>query len=281
MLRSSGSLKRVGSLVSHQPRRFPPKRARRGARWGGPGLVVPPSVRRRNIKSMGAPSGHPVPPVAQLRGLRGLAPAGRPVSRAALPVGRSRSRRRWGWRRPVLRPPRVPPPPRPGAAGRLACRRAVPPVGAGPVLPRRPPLRRGRARSPAGSPRRGLGPRVGWSCRSVSGGLVRLAGGGPARLRPPGAPCPPRAGSPSPGPCRAAPLSGGPPRLLPRGARQGRPGAALLCRAAPPSFWGWFWSWFRPGSSSWWRVVVAPWGRGPYQTSPQPSRVKTSGRSRP
>ena len=83
------------------------------------------------------------------------------------------------------------------------------------------------------------------------------------------------AGSPAPPavprrvPARRAPCGG-----AARSSRRGRLGGLRpLFRAAAPGV--------GVGALSWWRVVVAPWGRGPYQTSPQPSRVKTSGQGPP
>ena len=95
-------------------------------------------------------------------------------------------------------------PPAPGVARPIGGPPA--PVGAAPSLPRRAPLRRGRVRPPAAVPRRGLGPLLGGS---GPGGSCRLPPpvGGAALLPPPGLrPFPCRAGSPSPGPCRAARL---------------------------------------------------------------------------
>lgn len=161
-------------------------------------------------------------------GLVGVRPAGRSCPGAALPARRSRSRRLAGGGGPgcgglgspaaLVRAS--------GAAWPIGA--GSPPVAAGRPAPQGPPLRRRRARSPAASARRGLGPRAGWSWRPVSGLLVRLAGGGPVSLPPSAAPCPSRPGSPLAAPCRAARLRHGRPPLLPPPGRcaaaSGRPG---------------------------------------------------------
>lgn len=168
----------------------------------------------------------PCAPVGPLRALPGgpasapgLLPAWAPAAPwAALALARAPSAP-FGSLRGSLRPVGGPPAP----------------VGAVPVLPRRPPLRRGRVRAWAGLPRPRLGPRRGGRavpparrCGLAAGvlalGLLRAA------LRPVrAAPVPPpRAPVGRPG------YRHGPPRLPPSGGRWGRP-AAALCRAAPPS----------------------------------------------
>lgn len=240
MLRSSGSPERVVSLASRQPRLIPPsgpsvgpvggawsgRSALRGTaehqRYGGP--FRPP-------RAPGRPAAGPawVGP-GWSAGVPGCAP-GVPVP-SSPPVGLAAGRAA-GRSGPCA--------PSSGGSGPLGLSAGRPPRRRGPGAPPAAPAAAWAGPVPGGrKPRRCLGPRAGWSCRPVSAAPVRLAGGGPGLLRPSGAPCPSRAGSPSPGPCRAARQRHGPPRLLPRGARQGRPGAALLCRAAPPSFWGWF-----------------------------------------
>lgn len=145
-------------------------------------------------------------------------------------------------------------PPAPGVARPIGGPPA--PVGAAPSLPRRAPLRRGRVRPPAAVPRRGLGPLLGGS---GPGGSCRLPPpvGGAALLPPPGLrPFPRRAGSPSPGPCRAArlpPWAAAPP---PSGGGWG--GYAALFRAAAPSV----------GAAPVGAVVGVPWGRGPVPALP-------------
>ena len=189
-------------------------------------------------------------------GLCGL----RPV---ALPLSGLRSRP--GPLRPVaaLALARVPSLPR-GRSGplgrwRAACARLSP--------PRPPPggLRCGAA-GPGGR-RACLGSR---SVPSSAGlrvalGLLRAPWWSPcAALRASLRPLPRRAGSPRLGPLRGSA----------RSSRRGRLGGLRpLFRAAAPGV--------GVGALSWWRVVVAPWGRGPYQTSPQPSRVQTSGQGPP
>lgn len=107
------------------------------------------------------------------------------------------------------------------------------PVGAAPSLPRRAPLRRVRVRVPGALAPRPLGPLLGGS-GPVGSCRLPPPGGGAALLPPPGLrPFPRRAGSPSPGPCRAArlpPWAAAPP---PSGGGWG--GCAALFRAAAPS----------------------------------------------
>ena len=177
-------------------------------------------------KGMGAPSGPPGPrpsgygPVGPGRAavVPGCAPGpsvpGSPgAARAAAGSGPRRKRR-----------------------GRLAYRRAVPPLGEAGVLPRRAPERRGRARAGAGKPRPRLGPRVGGSWRPVSGGLwAPLRGWGAlAALRPSAAPHPAPRRVPLP-----PALSGGPAKPwaaapTPAGGGWGGPQAARLESAAAP-----------------------------------------------
>lgn len=107
------------------------------------------------------------------------------------------------------------------------------PVGAAPGLPRRAPLRRGRVRAVAGLPRPVLGPLLGGSGPGGSGRLPPP--GGAAALLPPPVlrPLPRRAGSPCPGPCRAAPLPRWAAAPPPSGGGWG--GCAALPAAAAPS----------------------------------------------
>lgn len=222
---------------------IPPKRARRGARSGGPGLVVPPCGGRRNISGvlgLGPPS--------LGCGLCGL----RPV---ALPLSGLRSRP--GPLRPVaaLAPARVPPLPggRSGPLGLSAGR--LRPSLAPSAAPRRPPLRRGRSRRGPGSPWPALGPRSGGSAGRPWPAPGSLGGRPLRRCGLPCAPC-----RPAPGPRASGPLRGCG-SLLP-------PGAAW--RAAPafsrrrPRRWG--------GCA----VLVAGCGRvlGPGALPDQPPAVK-------
>ena len=192
----------------------------------GPGQapvpVVPPSVRRRDNKVWGP---HPAPRAiahpatgpagvgpGRAAAVPGVAP-GAPVpgclaaARAAAcsgPVPRAACRPRAGVARPVGGP--------------------SPPSGAAGVLPRRPRCggagpggRRAHlaARSvPRGGGRGGRSPRPAASLRGELG---------LGRLRPSAAPLPPRAGSPSPRPCRAARL---PPWAAAPSSRRGRLGRA-------------------------------------------------------
>ena len=164
----------------------------------------------QNSSGMGAPSGHPRPPVGPLRA---TGPAARPCPGA-------RSRRpgpalgpRWGWG-PAPAAGRSGPPARsaqpPGPWGRSAYRRAVPPVGGGPGAPPGGPAAAwpgpvggGLGSPPPRPPGRGV---VGPALRRSAGG-PRWGWGPPlpvsVRVR---RPCPPRPGSPSPGPYRAARL---------------------------------------------------------------------------
>ena len=145
------------------------------------------------------------------------------------PVGRPV---RWAGRCGGLGPP---PPLARGSGGRLAYRRAVPPVGAAGRPPGRAPLRRGRVRPSAGSPRRRLGRQGGGSWPPVSGCLrAPWRGlGALAALRPCAAPLPAlRPGPPSPalsgGP--ASPWAAAPP---PPGGARWRPQAAQEAARAP------------------------------------------------
>lgn len=176
--------------------------------------------------------------------------------------------------------PRPPSSGRPGVAWPIGM--GSPPAQAGRPAPRGPPLRRRRARSPAASARRGLGPRAGWSWRPVSALPVRLVAGRPVRPPPVrlALSVPPR--GPQAAPYRAARLRHGrPPGLPPPGAgaaaasgRPGqsqRPGEGGLVLVLPGCCCG-------PGGP----CCPAAWPLGTEARRPGlRSRVQTSGRQRP
>ena len=245
---------------------------------GPPGPVVPPPVRSAGLLRCA----RPCPPSAPL-GRCGLSPGAPPPPRAALPalapgpfgaagLGSAPLRRRrlalGPWRSRWL----------PGAAAGSGAAWPIgwapAPVGAAPGLPRRVALRRARLRRAAALLRRPLRrpPRG-----VLAGGLLSLAApsGRAALLPPPGLrPVPRRAGSPCPGP------AGRPGYAVGRRASSLRGRLGRLRRpfsAAAPVVFGLPASKFRPYARGGQVRRLNLGTPGDYQTTPSPSRVKTSG----